>query len=113
MKFRKKPIVVEASQWTGPRSDGPTPTPLGVYHDENVGFHVTTIHGKITPIDPGDWIIVESQQPVKGFTHAYPCKPDIFAATYEPLALTADALREACKLPEGTPSPIVQNTRSA
>jgi hypothetical protein len=85
-KYRKKPVEVEATQWHGPRADGPTPTPRGVYHDPNVpgGFHVITIHGQVTPIVPGDWIIVELQQPVRGFWHAYPCKPDIFAATYEP-----------------------------
>lgn len=85
MKYRKKPVVVEASQWHGPRKDGPTPTPPGVYYDPNCGFYVTTIHGQLTKIEPGDWIIVETEQPIKGFVHAYPCKPDIFAATYEPV----------------------------
>ncbi len=83
MKYRKRPIVVEAEQWLGPRKDGPTPTPAGVYYDHSIGFHVVTAHGQITPIKPGDWIIVELQQPVRGFVHAYPCKPDVFEATYE------------------------------
>lgn len=86
MKYRKRPIVVEANQWHGPRTDGPTPTPPGVYHDDFVGgFYVVTIHGQITPIATGDWIIVESEQPLPGFVHAYPRKPDVFAATYEPV----------------------------
>jgi hypothetical protein len=83
-RFRKRPVVVEAAQWHGPRADGPTPTPAGVYHDPNVGFYVVTIHGQVTPIEPGDWVIVESQQPVAGFVHAYPCKDEIFRATYQP-----------------------------
>lgn len=84
-KFRKKPVVVEAEQWHGPRDDGPTPTPAGVYFDPEFGFHVVTIHKQRTKIDPGDWIILESQQPTLGLTYAYPCKPDIFAAGHEPV----------------------------
>ena len=82
-KFRKKPMVVEAEQWHGPRDSGPTPTPQGVYFDENIGFHVVTIHNQITPIVPGDWVIIESQQPLIGFWYAYPCRADIFEATYD------------------------------
>lgn len=89
-RFRKRPVVVEAAQWHGPRTDGPTPTPAGVYRADGDGsgedvFYVVTIHGQRTPIVPGDWVIVESRQPTPGLVHAYPCKPDVFAATYEPL----------------------------
>jgi hypothetical protein len=58
MKFRKKPVVVEAFQ---------TLTEL----------KIATLEG-IMRADPGDWIIIG----VKG--EQYPCKPDIFAMTYEP-----------------------------
>lgn len=57
-KWRKKPIVIEAEQAT-----------------ERTVIH--TLEGDMTA-DHGDWIITG----VKG--ERYPCKPDIFAATYEP-----------------------------
>ena len=41
-------------------------------------FYVTTIHGQRAYLASGDWVITE----VDG-VHHYPCKPDIFAATYE------------------------------
>lgn len=88
-KYRKKPVVVNASQFF----DG-TPTP-GVYGgfpyqrhciaclpEKNykvTGPAVVTIHGQVTPVADGDWIIDEGDG-----LHFYPCKPDIFEATYEP-----------------------------
>ena len=46
--------------------------------DEDVCFlSIDTLEGRMRA-DPGDWII----QGVKG--EFYPCKPDIFEATYEP-----------------------------
>lgn len=80
MKFRKKSVVIEAEQFL----ENKTPLPLAnhgpvVCLDDN-GWHVETIHGQRTDIKFGDWIIWEG----KGF-YAYPCKPDIFEATYEPV----------------------------
>jgi hypothetical protein len=75
MKYRKKPVVIEATQWFK-RGDhpevkgyfaGPEDTTLG-WIDTLEGGHIVT---------PGDWIITG----VKG--EHYPCKPDIFKATYE------------------------------
>lgn len=40
--------------------------------------YVITIHGDKATLAPGDWIIPESDG-----VHFYPCKPDIFDATYE------------------------------
>ena len=57
-KYRKKPLVIEAEQ---------TPTRQEVH----------TLEGVLVA-NPGDWIITG----IKG--ERYPCKPDIFAATYEP-----------------------------
>ena len=81
MKFRKKPVVIDAVQWTGSNeaevSDfmGSSPTfksdPTGGY---TVG--IVTLEGTVTA-SMGDWII----RGVKG--ENYPCKPDIFAATYD------------------------------
>ncbi|MGC9261425.1 MAG: hypothetical protein ACP5I8_15275 [Phycisphaerae bacterium] len=59
MKFRKKAVVIEAYQHTGP-----------------VSIFIETLEG-VMRADPGDWVITG----IKG--EKYPCKPDIFEATYE------------------------------
>lgn len=57
MKFRKKPVVIDAVQ-------------------TDVELKIPTLEGEMTA-SPGDWIITG----VKG--ERYPCKPEIFALTYE------------------------------
>jgi len=89
MKFRKKPVVVEAEQWFPGKShpgvwcdrEGP---------DKNKPY-VITIHNQRAYLAPGDWIIPE---PKPGLY--YPCKPDIFEATYEPVE-SANSQRESHK----------------
>lgn len=71
--FRKKPVVVHAEQFRK-RSEGIP----GVFFDENDNHWVVTMHGDKIPVVPGDWIIREPDG-----EHYYPCKPDVFAATYE------------------------------
>lgn len=71
MKFRKKPVVIEATQWF---KDGDHPA---VYLDLGCIPTIDTLEGRHV-VTPGDWIITG----VKG--EHYPCKPDIFAMTYEP-----------------------------
>jgi hypothetical protein len=80
MKFRKKPIVIEAMCWEGTddsalRIDDWSNGNAGRVSDEQLS--ITTLEGEMTA-SVGDWII----KGVKG--EFYPCKPDIFAATYEP-----------------------------
>ena len=80
-QFRKKPVVIEAVQWTGENADviqqflGGTVSPFGWVKGEYVD--IGTLEGLMVA-STGDWII----KGVKG--EFYPCKPDIFAATYEP-----------------------------
>lgn len=79
MKFRKKPVVIEAVQfpYTGVKTKELSDF-LGWPHD-NDGWNwltIKTLEGNHKAL-PGDWII----KGVKG--EFYPCKPDIFAATYE------------------------------
>ena len=110
MLFRKKPVVVEASQWFK-NGDHPNdaatemfdypsgPRPQVIREGAVVRYFrrpdkpgtslcehcVASIHdhGWIDTLEgghivcPGDWIITG----VKG--ERYPCKPDVFAATYE------------------------------
>lgn len=82
MRFRKKPVVIEARQvltedpelwdWMGDSYAG---------HGESEGVTthilVKTLEGQLKA-SYGDWII----KGVKG--EFYPCKPDIFEMTYEP-----------------------------
>jgi hypothetical protein len=73
MKFRKKPVVIEATQWF---KDGDH---YAVIHASLSGmpvYVIDTLEGEML-VSPGDWII----KGVKG--EHYPCKPDIFEATYE------------------------------
>lgn len=109
-RFRKKPIEVEATQWF---KNGDHPEDRCDLHAYAAGEIVTKSEGKVVryhrdpdvPDDelcstcgrlaidhgwidtlegahivcPGDWIITG----IKG--EHYPCKPDVFAATYEPV----------------------------
>ncbi|MFO0919665.1 MAG: hypothetical protein U0872_15310 [Planctomycetaceae bacterium] len=94
-KFRKKPVVIEAVQWNP--SAQPTDYPLWFYENvlrtpdvfgEKSGtIMIRTLEGDMTA-QPGDWII----RGVQG--ECYPCKPDIFEATYEPVDDAMLAARE-------------------
>jgi hypothetical protein len=85
-QFRKKPVVIEAMQFTGQdRMEWPEPFMSAdalrpVLHESKpmlVAIEIPTLEGTMRA-DPGDWVI----RGVKG--EFYPCKPDIFAATYDP-----------------------------
>jgi hypothetical protein len=83
MKYRKKPVVIEAVQWTGENSDEieeftSWESRQWVVSDKGVlSLYINTLEGQFRA-DVGDFII----RGVKG--EFYPCKPDIFAMTYEP-----------------------------
>jgi hypothetical protein len=83
-KYRKKPVIIEAMQYLGPFS-------LDEMHEEwgeafssvctqnDLGLAaIKTLEGLLF-LTIGDFII----KGVKG--EYYPCKPDIFEATYEPV----------------------------
>lgn len=81
-KFRKKPIEVEAMQFIGDHESAFAISQwaefVGVGTCSVKGYYlkVFTLEG-VMHAQPGDWII----KGVKG--EFYPCKPDIFEATYE------------------------------
>jgi hypothetical protein len=84
-QFRKKPVVIEAWKFD-PTSDArpdwvAEALRADVITKTDDGFYVQTLEsGVLAPvhnISDGDFII----QGVQG--ELYPCKPDIFAATYE------------------------------
>lgn len=83
--FRKKPVVIEAMMF-----DGSSTSAGQIQHWMDTGevaisqvstcdirnFEIKTLEGVMTA-NPGDWVI----KGVQG--EFYPCKPEIFAATYE------------------------------
>jgi hypothetical protein len=73
MKFRKKPVVIEATQWF---KDGDHPKVIKATLSGMPVNLIETLEGEHI-VSPGDWIITG----VKG--EHYPCKPDIFEMTYE------------------------------
>lgn len=87
--FRKKPVLVEATQWF---SHIDTPIPYVVALKENNGSpdcgycgDCWIAHGWVSTLEgghivcPGDWVVTG----IKGEHH--PVKPDIFRLTYEPV----------------------------
>ena len=77
-KFRKKPVVIEAVQFVG-GNFGVIEAFIGGDAEFRGGeIIVATLEGPLRAA-PNDWII----KGVKG--EFYPCKPDIFEATYEPV----------------------------
>jgi hypothetical protein len=90
--FRKKPVVIEAVQFTGldsylvicewMKASGDTHALANEVLFTTPIMLLRTLEGTMAA-DPGDWII----RGVKG--EFYPCKPDIFEATYEPVQVTA------------------------
>ena len=99
-KYVKRPIPIEAAQWFKP-GDHPNVKPRSNVpeHFNNkcgkCGFY-TEDHGDIKTLEgkggaqevcPGDWIITGIQG------ENYPCKPDIFALTYEAVEDNADQRR--------------------
>jgi hypothetical protein len=84
-KYRKKPVVIEAFLFTGAAHAGEYPRwawsalKAGTMYyqgGEEPYLTIETLEGKMRA-NVGDFII----HGVKG--EIYPCKPDIFAATYE------------------------------
>ena len=82
MKFRKKPIIIEAMQFTS-KTKGEVlkwvSCPIeycDIMDDGNQLFKIKTLEGDMMVIN-GDWII----KGVNG--EFYPCKPDIFEKSYD------------------------------
>lgn len=84
-KFRKKPVEIEAVRFTGINErlhselDRFVGAKLEVREYKNaLCLVIPTLEGEHIAT-PGDWII----KGIKG--ECYPCKPDIFTETYEPV----------------------------
>ncbi|HET7150909.1 MAG TPA: hypothetical protein VFI60_05825 [Candidatus Acidoferrum sp.] len=79
-KFRKKPVVIEAMQFTEETKNQVfnwvTCNRYAEGNDESSVLIIETLEGNVRA-SLGDWVI----RGVKG--EFYPCKPDIFEKTYE------------------------------
>ncbi len=78
-KYRKKPVVIEAIQYTGENKRDILEFAKNNAWPETCSSAViiTTIDRNNARIDIGDWLL-------KGVVgEFYPCKPDIFEQTYE------------------------------
>ena len=78
MKYHKKPVVVEALQWTGMNE-------ADIYRFTNGEVHYCANDCRmIVPTLEGDMEASVGDYIIKGVNgEFYPCKPDIFAKTYE------------------------------
>lgn len=109
-KFCKRPVVIEACHYAGTSASfdavwewmGGHDGPNGGYNGPNAydpqSFDIKTLEGRMRA-DVGDWIICG----VNG--EFYPCKPDIFEKTYEPVSPTRAGAE--------TPPPPVTGTHGA
>lgn len=80
MRFRKKPVVIEAIQYLGSNyNEIKKFCPNIITNTCYSCLSIPTLEGRMKA-DVNDWII----RGVKG--EFYPCKPDIFEQTYEETA---------------------------
>jgi hypothetical protein len=80
MKFREKPIIIEAECYDGTNESAKRIMGMGgtrEIRNRPEGLYIETFDGVIRA-NIGDWII-------SGKRELYPCKPDIFEAAYEPV----------------------------
>lgn len=94
-KFRKRPVVIEAIQWDGDNIGAVRnfmhpvePIYMAEFSNRDEIIGIDTLEGRMVA-KIGDWII----RGIAG--ELYPCKPDIFSASYEPAALAADEQESA------------------
>ena len=87
MRYRKKPIIIEAWRYMPELIMCLDSVPEWVIKANNNmciadgSLPILTINEEVVHAKPGDWIIQESGRNDR----AYPCKPDIFEQTYEAL----------------------------
>jgi len=85
-KYKSKPKIIEATQFfvndPSTHLNVSFGEPLTEWEASHISqaYWVTTIHGQQTVVSDGDWIIQEPDG-----KHFYPCKPDIFKQSYEPI----------------------------
>lgn len=88
MRFRKKPVIIDAIQWTGDNTAElivftgnqfePIDTNETTDDPEATARVLDSLHSTWVLVQAGDWII----RGVKG--EFYPCRDEVFRETYEP-----------------------------
>lgn len=88
-KYRKRPVVIEASRWFKDGDHSAVEVdPLAPEAACAQCFKSWRAHGKVKTLEsgegaqivcPGDWVITGVKN------EKYPCKDDVFQATYEPV----------------------------
>lgn len=107
-QYVKKPVTICAMQWDGSKEVGwdivfwarggdgngeTNPTPVVIGWDGNKHFmEIPTLEGLMS-VSPGDYVIKEPFP--TDDRKFYPCKPDIFASTYEDAEDANDRIEDA------------------
>ena len=92
-KYRKKPVVIDAEQWDG-KADGATPIIDWVLSNGGTATYQCDGTGECPGTEASHYLVIETLEGsmrassgdyvIKGVQgEFYPCKPDIFAETYE------------------------------
>lgn len=80
-KFRKRPVVIEAVQWTGYNFNEVTRFLTWIDYEADPEFAIwNSEEHQYIRVPEGHWII----KGVNG--EVYPCSPDVFNKTYEEVA---------------------------
>jgi hypothetical protein len=93
MKYRKRPVVIDAIQWTGENQremwdflTGRTNDYMSVSGDNFYIDHSKIKGGLVIKTFEGEHLASIGDYIIKGVKgEFYPCKPDVFEATYEPV----------------------------
>lgn len=99
-QYRKKPVIINAIQYDGQNGSDIFHIFAGHLSNYDDYMEIDTLEGRMRA-EVGDWII----EGIKG--EVYPCKPDIFEATYEAVDLSGEpptskqASQSGPSLPEG------------
>lgn len=84
MKYVKKPVIIEAIQFTRNNYDNIVKFTNNLVKDLTIERRPNGICYCIIPTLEGDYIANEYDYIIKGVNgEFYPCKPDIFNKTYE------------------------------
>ena len=89
MKYKKKPVIIEAIQWNGSNLEDIQKfvgKPLNWFINDTAwqfGMGIPVVEMSIETLE-GEMIVSQNDFVIKGVNgEFYPCKPDIFDKTYE------------------------------
>jgi len=81
VKYRKRPVVVDAVRWTGSMS-----IEIQEFMSDSEREPIVTDDSLVIPTPEGDMVARKGDYIIKGVEgEFYPCKPSVFKDTYEPV----------------------------